>query len=118
MLNQGKRRFTEKRSDKMWEILFGYGIEKIFGKQTSAFEIGGHIVQTTVPGDATPQAIGKATLEPTNDVDSDPSLVCYRPDSRKPRHYVQVGFNPFTPVLFKGAEELLKVTGYGQPRYD
>ena len=102
----------------MWEILFGYGIEKIFGKQTSAFEIGGHIVQTTVPGDATPQAIGKATLEPTIDVDTDPSLVCYRPQSSQPRHYVQIGFNPFGPVIQKGAEEFLKQTGHRQKRYD
>lgn len=104
--------------NKMWEILFGYGIEKIFGKQTSAFEIGGHIVQTTVPADASPQAIGKATLERVNDVDTDPSLVCYRPEVTQPKHLVQVGFNPFGPVLQKGAEELLKRIGHAQPRYD
>ena len=102
----------------MWEILVGYGIEKIFGKQTSAFEIGGEYVQTTVPGNATPQAIGKATVEPVNHVDTDPSLVCYRPEVTRPRHMVQVGFNPFGPIIQYGAEELLKHTGQPQHRYD
>ena len=112
MLNQGRKRFIEKRSDKMWEILFGYGIEKIFGSKTTAFEIGGQIVQTTVPGDATPQAIGKATVESLDNsvVDTyDPSLVCYLPERKQPRHYVQVGFNPFTPIIQKGAEDLMKL---------
>ena len=63
----------------MWEILLGYGLEKIFGSQTTAFEIGGEIVQTTVPGNAAPQAVGKATVEPSTDVVTDPSLVCYAP---------------------------------------
>jgi len=93
--------------------LFGYGIEKIFGKQTTAFEIGGQYVQTSVPGDAAPQAIGKAAVEPDANVDVyNPSLVCTRPDTVPVRHGIQIGFNPFTPVVSKGAEEFIKMVGY------
>ena len=46
----------------MWEILFGYGIEKIFGRHTTAFEIGGEIVQTSVSGIAPSQGISKITV--------------------------------------------------------
>jgi len=96
----------------MWEILFGYGIEKIFGRRTAAFEIGGEIVQTSVPGDASPQAIGKATLEPSVDGVTNPSLVCYAPDPVVHRHKIQLGFNPFTPVLVEGARILIDKAGY------
>jgi len=95
----------------MWEILLGYALEKVFGAHTSAFEIGGEYVQTTVPGDASPQAVGKATVEPTVDVVTNPSLVCVAPDVRPGRPMVQIGFNPFTPIITKGAEEFLKLTG-------
>jgi len=95
----------------MWEILLGYALEKVFGANTTAFEIGGEYVQTTVPGNAAPQAVGKATVEPTVDVVTNPSLVCVAPDASTTRHYVQLGFNPFGPVLQKGAEEFLKLAG-------
>jgi len=95
----------------MWEILLGYSLEKVFGARTSAFEIGGEYVQTSVPGDAAPQAVGKATVEPTVDVVTNPSMVCVAPVSSSSRHYVQLGFNPFGPVLQKGAEEMLKLVG-------
>jgi len=95
----------------MWEIVLGYLLETIFAEDTTAFEIGDEIVQTSVPGDATPQAIGKAVVEPSIDIITNPSLVCVRPESTSGRHMVQFGFNPFTPVIQKGAEELLKLTG-------
>jgi len=102
----------------MWDILLHYAFEQIFAKHTSAFEIGGHIVETKVPTDATPQAIGKATVVPSNDVDIDQSYVCYRPEDSPGRHYVQFGFNPFGPVIQKGAEEFLILTGHSNKRYD
>jgi len=102
----------------MWEILFGYGIEKVFSRRTAAFEIGGHIVQTSVPGDATPQAVGKATLEPSTDVVTDPSLVCYAPEPVVHRHGIQLGFNPFTPVIVEGARILIEKIGYDSSGVD
>lgn len=105
----------------MWEILFGYGLEKIFGKQTAAFEIGGEIVQTSVPGNASPQAVGKATLEPTSNIPITPELVCYAPESVYHRPGIQIGFNPFTPIIVKGAQEFIEAVGYdpmaGKERY-
>jgi len=118
MLSLGKRRLTERRSEKMWEIILGFALEKVFGAHTSAFEIGGEYVQTSVPGAAAPQAIGKATVEPSIDSITYPSLVRVANNSRPSRHYVQVGFNPFGPVLQKGAEDLLKLTGHSNKRYD
>jgi len=95
----------------MWEILLGYALEKVFGSQTTAFEIGGEYVQTSVPGAAAPQAIGTAIVEPTIDVVTNPSMVCVRPESTLGRPMLQLGGNPFTPIILKGAEELLKLTG-------
>ncbi len=98
----------------MWEILFGYGIQRIYDKQTTAFEIGGEIVQTTVSGAESPQGIGKVTVasqslavvtSSRNDINTS------RNDSSKSRSLISVGFNPFGPVLIYGAEQLLKLTG-------
>lgn len=106
----------------MWEILFGYGIEKIFGKQTTAFEIGGEIVQTTVSGVESPQGISKVTVaakssvivsHPRNNTNTTRSN-----GSSKSRPLIQVGFNPFGPVLIYGAEQLLKHIDYETHTYD
>jgi len=95
----------------MWEILLGFGLEYIFGSQTTAFEIGGEYVKTTVSGDAAPQTLSKAVVDSANDTNIDPGFVCYRPDHIEGRHMVQIGWNPFTPIVQRGAEELLKLAG-------
>ena len=97
----------------MWEILFGYGIEKIYGRHTTAFEIGGEIVQTSVSGVEPSQGISKvtvATKPSTTDITSRSVNTTSSNESRS-RPLIQVGFNPFGPVLIYGAEQLLKLTG-------
>ena len=94
----------------MWEILFGYTLEKIFGAHTDAFEVGNVIVQTTDDGTGTSSSTGQVSLATNNDVDyHDHTLVCSRPDELEHRPGIQIGFNPFTPIIVKGAEELLKI---------
>jgi len=103
----------------LWEILLGYALEKIFGSETDAFEVGGTIVTTTDDVEQTSSPAGQISLADNSGVVYyDPSLVCSRPDSDNVRHGLQLGFNPFAPVLQKGAEVLLEQVGYGQPRYD
>ena len=94
----------------MWEILLGYALEKVFGAQTTAFEIGGEYVQTSVPVDDPSPIFSKASLGFGNTntpfgVDTKDSTS--QPDKRV-RQRVQVGFNPFTPIIIIGAEELYK----------
>jgi len=102
----------------LWEILLGYALEKIFGSETDAFEVGGTIVTTTDDVEQTSSPAGQISLADNSGVVYyDPSLVCSRPDV-KVGLGLQLGFNPFTPVIRRGAEVLLEEVGYGQPRYD
>lgn len=101
----------------LWEIILGYALETIFGEDIDAFEVGGTIVQTTDDVASTSPPAGQASLASNNNVDyHDPSLVCRKPETTKSRHMVQVGFNPFAPILIYGAEQLYNVIASPEQR--
>ena len=92
----------------MWEVLLGYALEKVFGSHTTAFEIGGEYVQTTVPRYDAPQTISKTTLGFDNNNSALAGIGKKSTNLPRVRQRVQVGFNPFTPIIIIGAEELYK----------
>ena len=95
----------------MWEILFGYALGKIFDCDRDAFEIGDKIVQTQSSEDVSSPSISQDIVDtmPTLGINA-ASIRSDRTESRS-RPMIQVGFNPFGPVLIYGAEQLLKLAG-------
>lgn len=105
----------------MWEILFGYALEKIFQCDRDAFEVGDTIVQTESSEDVSSPSISSVVVaaKPSTIVAASRNNTNRsRNNESKSRPLIQVGFNPFGPVLIYGAEQLLKHLDYETHTYD